>query len=228
MLVGQPEFKDRLLKSAHAPFAQRIAVNFFLSELTREETESYIAYRLEKAGGNSSIFSTKAVELIYKTSKGIPRIINLICDTALVYGFGYEFKTIDAPVIEQVIKDKGGLGIQNDKENTADSLPSDGNNEISGMYEDRLRQLEDVVMQMKGRMNYITEQIKKLEDLTKWLQKSLNQNLENLLVRERKEHNRMLEAYSKLKVEYNSLITRIRQGNKKKEAMKNEKEGGKD
>lgn len=225
MLVGQPELKDRLQRAAHTPFAQRIAVNFFLSELTCAETEAYIAYRLEKAGGNLNIFSHKAIELIYKISNGIPRIINLICDTALVYGFGYEFATVDAPVIEQVIKDKGGLGIQNEKENTADLLPSDGNNEISEMYEDRLRQLEDVVMQMKGRVNDIIEQVKKLEGNARWLQRSLNQNLENLLVRERKEHNRLLEAYSKLKVKYDSLIGKLGKGNKKR--MKG-KDGDKD
>ncbi len=52
-----------------------------------------------------------AIEMILQASKGIPRTINLLCDAALVYGFGYEFETIDAPVIEQVIKDKGGMGL---------------------------------------------------------------------------------------------------------------------
>jgi len=56
MLVGQPELKDRLQQPGHNPFAQRIAVNFFLSGLTDNETKSYIAFRLEKAAGNPDIF----------------------------------------------------------------------------------------------------------------------------------------------------------------------------
>ena len=56
MLVGQPELKERLLKPGHSPFAQRIAVNFFLSGLNEKETESYILHRLKKAGGKSKHF----------------------------------------------------------------------------------------------------------------------------------------------------------------------------
>ena len=117
MLVGQPELKNRLQQPGHNPFAQRIAVNFFLSGLTDKETQSYIAYRLEKVGGNPDIFSPEAIKLIYQTSRGIPRTINLLCDTALVYGFGYELETIDFPVIEQVIRDKGGMGIHAETDN---------------------------------------------------------------------------------------------------------------
>ena len=108
MLVGQPELKDRLQQPGHNPFAQRIAVNFFLSGLTDTETRSYIIYRLEKAGGKPGIFNPEAIDMIFQASGGIPRSINLLCDAALVYGFGYEFETINATVIEQVIKDKGG------------------------------------------------------------------------------------------------------------------------
>jgi len=126
MLVGQPELKDRLLKPGHGAFAQRIAVNFFLSGLTDKETESYISHRLKKAGGNPNIFSPEAIEMIFRASRGIPRTINLLCDAALVYGFGYEFETIDAPVINQVIKDKGGMASSAAiRANQADELAAD-------------------------------------------------------------------------------------------------------
>ena len=58
MLVGQPELKNKLGQPRHSPFAQRIAVNFFLSGLTENETHAYIIHRLEKAGGGL-IFSTQ-------------------------------------------------------------------------------------------------------------------------------------------------------------------------
>jgi general secretion pathway protein A len=117
MLVGQPELKNRLKQHSHNPLSQRIAVNFFLSGLTDTETRSYIAHRLKKAGGNPDMISTEAVDMIYRASRGIPRTINLLCDAALVYGFGYEFETIEVPVIEQVIKDKGGMGIATETDN---------------------------------------------------------------------------------------------------------------
>lgn len=117
MLVGQPELKYRLKQHGHTPLSQRMAVNFFLTGLTDKETRSYISHRLKKAGGNPDIFSAEAVDMIYRASQGIPRTINLLCDAALVYGFGYELKTIEAPVIEQVIRDKGEIGINTETEN---------------------------------------------------------------------------------------------------------------
>ena len=107
MLVGQPELKARLKQPIHTSFSQRIAVNFFLSGLTAKETKSYITYRLERAGGRPDIFNQKAIDMIYQASRGIPRSINMLCDSALVYGFGYELETINTSVVKQVIKDKG-------------------------------------------------------------------------------------------------------------------------
>lgn len=119
-----------------------IAVNFFFTELTDKETESYITYRLKKAGEKPDIFSSEAIELIYKTSQGIPRTINMLCDTALVYGFGHEFITIEPPVIEQVIKDKGGMGIHTENKNKAGSFSLCVPHETSRAYEDRLQKLD--------------------------------------------------------------------------------------
>jgi len=151
MLVGQPELKGRLLKPGHGAFAQRIAVNFFLSGLTEKETEAYIFHRLKKAGGNPDIFTPKAIEMIFQASRGIPRTINLLCDTALVYRFGYEFETIDAPVIEQVIKDKGGMGLNTDNENKDSPFSFYVEHGIAGVIEDGLERLEDAVVLMNVR-----------------------------------------------------------------------------
>jgi len=206
MLVGQPELKDRLQQPGHTPLAQRIAVNFFLTELTDKETESYITYRLKKAGGKPDIFSSEAIELIYQTSRGIPRTINLLCDTALVYGFGYEFNTIEPPVIEQVIKDKGGIGIHTENKNKAGSFSLCDPHETFGLYEDRLQKLEDVIVLMNRKVNSVVKQMVKLDDKINGVQDSLNGSLKNLLVQERRQHNKLLAAYSKLKVKYDSLF----------------------
>ena len=201
MLVGQPELKDRLLKPGHGAFAQRIAVNLFLSGLTDKETESYIFHRLKKAGGNANIFSPNAIEMIFQASRGIPRTINLLCDAALVYGFGYEFETIDAPVIEQVIKDKGGMGLHVEDENN--------NAAFSFCHEEsmaRLQKLEDAVVLMKRKVDYVVAQMTNIEDKEKGFQENLDGTLKDLLVKERNRNNRLLMSYSKLKIKYDNLM----------------------
>jgi len=206
MLVGQPELKDRLLKPGHGAFAQRIAVNFFLSGLTDKETESYIFHRLKKAGGNSNIFTPKAIEMIFQASRGIPRTINLLCDTALVYGFGYEFETIDTPVIEQVINDKGGMGLNAEKENKKDPFSFYDKHGVAGVNEDRLQRMEDAVVIMKRQVDYVAAQMTKFEEKIKGFQENLDGSLKDLLVKERNRNNRLIVSYSKLKVKYENLM----------------------
>jgi general secretion pathway protein A len=203
MLVGQPELKTRLKKPDHSAFSQRIAVNFYLSGLTDTETESYITHRLKKAGGNPNIFTPKAVEKIYHASKGIPRTINLLCDAALVYGFGYEFETIDESVIEQVIKDKGGMGLGDETEKGGFSFYDEKTREIDT---DRMKRLEDAVALMKRQVDYVSAQTEKLEGKVKEFQENLDHTLKDLLIEERKQNDRLLIAYSKLKVKYHNLM----------------------
>ena len=103
MLVGQPELRARLKTPALVQFSQRVAVNYHLQALSREETTEFILFRLNKAGAATQIFTLNSMDMIYQASTGIPRTINLICDSALVYGFADELSTIDTPVIETVI-----------------------------------------------------------------------------------------------------------------------------
>jgi len=195
MLVGQPELKNRLQQPGHNPFAQRIAVNFFLSGLTDKETQSYIAYRLEKVGGNPDIFSPEAIKLIYQTSRGIPRTINLLCDTALVYGFGYELETIDVPVIEQVIRDKGGMGI------------FDENKKIE-VDRNKLKSQEITTTVLEGQVDGLVEKVEDLEEKIKRLREDLDVILKILLFEERKRNDHLLTLYKELKTKYDSLLNK--------------------
>ena len=205
MMVGQPELKNRLLKPGHSAFAQRIAVNFFLSGLNEKEAESYIFHRLKKAGGNPNIFTSNAIEMIFQASNGIPRTINLLCDAALVYGFGYEFETIDVHVIEQVIKDKGGMGLTVETENKKGAF-SFCNEQTHEENIDRLLRLEDAVVLMKRQADYVVVQMEKLENNVKEFQENLDGTLKDLFVEERERNNNLMAAYSKLKVKYDNLI----------------------
>lgn len=115
MLVGQPELKERLNNPDLRQLAQRIAVNYHITPLDEDQTRHYIGYRIEKAGGSPDLFTPEAIKKIYKHSGGIPRTINLMCDTALVYGFADDLKYIDGVVIEKVIEDKVCMSVSEGK-----------------------------------------------------------------------------------------------------------------
>jgi type II secretory pathway predicted ATPase ExeA len=84
---------------------ERISFNYHLNGLNREETRNYIEYRLEKAGANRNPFTPEAVELIFQSTTGIPRSINILCDSALLYGFAEEVETVDADIVKSVLSD---------------------------------------------------------------------------------------------------------------------------
>ncbi|BCB97118.1 hypothetical protein JZK55_20400 [Dissulfurispira thermophila] len=87
VLIGQPELRNRLLSDNLKQLNQRITVRATLRPLTAEETSDYINYRLIKAGKGTVIFQDKAKRLIYKLSKGVPRLINLISSRAMMAAY---------------------------------------------------------------------------------------------------------------------------------------------
>jgi len=111
VLVGQNELRDTLQRPDLVQFAQRISVDYHLKPLSDEETANYIRHRLRVVGGRASIFSDAACKAVHLYSNGVPRLINLLCDTALVYGFAEEKYRIDANLITQVAKEKQQGGI---------------------------------------------------------------------------------------------------------------------
>ena len=103
ILAGQPELKDTLRLPELKQFVQRIAVDYHLGSLDQEDTCSYIAHRLSVAGAEKEIFTEEASKLIYKYSGGTPRLINLLCDTAMVYGFADQQTVIDENLVAEMI-----------------------------------------------------------------------------------------------------------------------------
>jgi len=107
ILVGQPELWELLRKPELEQFAQRISYDYFLEPLAGADlTKEYIQFRLGQAGGDPQVFAEDTYDSIWRATAGVPRLINLLCDTALLYGYAEEKSTIDLPVINQVIKDK--------------------------------------------------------------------------------------------------------------------------
>jgi general secretion pathway protein A len=118
MIVGQPELREKLTDPRLEQFAQRIAVSYHLSAMNQAETGEYIAHRIEKAGGDPDLFTQGAIDKIFEASCGIPRTINLLCDACLVYSYADGSRTIVKQTVEQVIEDKGGVGIITRKSHT--------------------------------------------------------------------------------------------------------------
>jgi general secretion pathway protein A len=109
ILIGQPELRSLLQRRALRQFAQRIAMEYHLEPLQPEETNAYVMHRVGVAGGRPDLFSTDSCRVIHECTGGIPRLINIVCDTALVYGFADQRTSIDADIIEQVRSDRSGV-----------------------------------------------------------------------------------------------------------------------
>jgi general secretion pathway protein A len=106
ILVGQPQLRDLLLAPKLHQFAQRISSDFHLRPLDEREVANYIAFRLQAVGSPSPLFTTEACNLIAAASGGVPRMINVLCDTALVYGFANDKNVISDQLVQEVIADK--------------------------------------------------------------------------------------------------------------------------
>jgi general secretion pathway protein A len=111
ILVGQPELRSTLKDPSMRQLAQRIAIDCHIAPLQLSETHHYIRHRLSVAGGNVELISADARDVVHANSAGVPRLINQICDTALVYAYSEQIDEVDANVVRQVIRDRGAGGL---------------------------------------------------------------------------------------------------------------------
>ncbi len=106
VLAGQNEIYKLFERDTLRPLKQRVVVHRVLTALSRADTIGYIYHRLQVAGGmNTSIFTRSALYLTWKNSKGIPRVINQLCDNAMLLGYALDKRRIDAGVIREVLRD---------------------------------------------------------------------------------------------------------------------------
>ena len=111
ILIGQPQLKDLLRSSELQQFAQRVSSDFHLRPLEPNEVGGYIDFRLRAAGSHARLFSDEACRAIAQASRGIPRTINILCDTALVYGFAMSADCVSADLVKMVIENKSQYGV---------------------------------------------------------------------------------------------------------------------
>ena len=99
--VGQNEFNNIILENQNRAIRQRITLNYNLKPLDQEETAEYISHRLSVSGTQAQLFSDKAIHEIYAFSKGYPRLINIICDHAMLSGYVKDTRTITAEIVSE-------------------------------------------------------------------------------------------------------------------------------
>jgi general secretion pathway protein A len=190
ILIGQPQLKFKLQKKSLEQFVQRVTVYAHLYGLDKAEVNEYIRHRLRVAGGeNLELFDEGALNAIYKYTHGIPRMVNILCDTALVYGYADDIKIIGKELIESVAEARK-IGRGPDPDAPPDTsemnvvptlqemiLSDEFEKKLLGM-EGRIISLEQEILQITGGMKEIRQGIderdKFIISLFKLIQKNLN------------------------------------------------------
>jgi len=111
ILIGQPQLRDLLMQPELMQFSQRVAADYHIAALSLKETIAYMKHRLTRVGSAKPIFDLGAYRLIFAASRGIPRLVNVVCDTALSFAFGDGVYFIDEQYMHGVLKERaeGGL-----------------------------------------------------------------------------------------------------------------------
>ncbi|QJB55323.1 XrtA/PEP-CTERM system-associated ATPase [Pseudodesulfovibrio sp. zrk46] len=162
ILAGQPELRDIIKSPGLEQLAQRVAINYHLAPLSREELGEYIDYRLKKAGATQrKLFAGDALDLLHTHTGGIPRAVNVLCNAAMVYGYADSLEMISKQVIEQVISDNigidphnthGGVDFVTNEPALIDGAGGSVNNE-------RIAHLESMVAKLTAQVNWQSGQI---------------------------------------------------------------------
>jgi general secretion pathway protein A len=216
LLVGQPEFRARIQRPELSQLAQRIAVNYHLEALEQDEAMAYIQHRLSIAGREDPLFTDEALVQIYQASKGIPRNINLICDSALVYGFGYEMQTIGTDVIDQVLADKNKIGLEFLQSPASHPQTGDGNDNSKAQFTTNnngeiLNTIKSLEVQFAEFQRRIQRRVGELSKKVDNIQHELTDTLTELVMVERTRNEKLLVQNNKLTNQYKELNNKHRQ-----------------
>jgi len=111
VLVGQPELRDLLATPGLEQLVQRISVSYHLDRLPPNDAREYILHRLRVAGATENVFSPEAMGILIDASGGVPRVINTLCDLALVYAYSDGSKIVEASVAKAVLEDRQKMGL---------------------------------------------------------------------------------------------------------------------
>lgn len=190
ILVGQPELNKTLMLPEMMQLRQRININYHISPLTIEETIKYIKHRLAIAGNPDVIkFQGNMSELIYKFSRGIPRLINILCDFALLTSFVEGKNEVTADIISEVVNDLEARDYCNsyDDRDVSVSVKKDENSDFRALAGDlalRIIKLEETFKICFTEIAQLSERIGQLEKKASDINcNQLNSNVNELLKR---------------------------------------------
>lgn len=105
VLMGQPELRDLVRRPDLTQFAQRVAANFHLPAMDAPTVAEYVRHRLAVVGGPPEIFTDAALGMVHEATGGIPRLVNQLCDLAMLYAFEADQQHVDVATMEQVFED---------------------------------------------------------------------------------------------------------------------------
>ena len=187
ILVGQPELKKILMLPELKQLRQRININYHIAPLTIDETAQYIKHRLTVAGNLEAIkLQEDMLPLVYQFSKGIPRLINILCDFVLLTAFvaGKEEVTVD--IVREVVKDLKSNDSWNENGDTTFSLEVKKNERIDlstivGDVSLRLYKLEEIVNSCIQEIFTLKEKMVQLDGDMSKLSTTQNENRINEL-----------------------------------------------
>ena len=193
MLIGQPELKALLKHPNLTKISQKISVSYHLTALSSFETREYITYRLKKAGCDLELFSREAKDLIYEKSAGIPRIINLVCDSALIYGFAEKLQSIDKRAVENTIKeiDRPGTNFSSEYADSILSAPiikDENKNDLLN----RIKTIEEDLSKLQKQFELSS---KEFENSLNYLTDALIKKIKKIVIYERKRTGQLIKQY---------------------------------
>jgi general secretion pathway protein A len=170
ILVGQPELRAKMQARGLEQLVQRVTIHCHLEGLRKGDVRHYIHHRLRVAGAKDlNIFNAAAIEALHQYSRGIPRLINILCDVALVYGYADDQKVIDDAIIHSVVEARQIGGIltkeEPEPEKTAES-------EAPTVKTKNLEEVEKRLDSLEQRMFYLEATTQGLDQkLHSWLEK---------------------------------------------------------
>jgi general secretion pathway protein A len=113
ILVGQPELLDLIRDPSLRQLAQRVMGSYHLGAMDESTVAAYIRHRLQKAGGSGDEFTDEACKQVFEASGGVPRLVNQLCDFALLYAWSAEKRVVDPDVLAEVLDDGISFGVLN-------------------------------------------------------------------------------------------------------------------
>lgn len=136
ILVGQPELLETLNKPELRQFVQRISVHCHLTPLSAIETAAYIRHRLSVVGGSPELFDDIACAAVYFFTYGVPRLINLLCDQALMYAFAEDDQYVTFHTVTEVVADRNSSGLSSFRPVQEDITEEMLMHELAGILDD--------------------------------------------------------------------------------------------